>query len=199
MKGCVQRQRTGVCRAPQKVVAGEFSWVKGIGGFDYQTVVISVVSRQVQPAGKPSLSSEIESAGSSDVGIEKISKAAGHDGKRQVAEVVGGGAERKSNNVIEAAREVFGGQADTVAKQFLVEARGPSLAGFRFQRRVTEVAEVVAEDLVEAGLLDAFGVEDAEQSVTADALAVKKNERCSGAWNDARAEIGVGFGAASEV
>ena len=186
-------------RRRRKAVSRELRWVKGISRFDHQTVIVGVVSGEVQPAREPCLSGEIEPAGSSDVGIEKISKATGRDWKSKVAEVVGGGAERKSDNVVEAAGKVFGCQADMVVEQFLFDACGPSLAGFRFQRRVAKVAKVVAEDLVEARLFDALAVENAEHRVAAHALPIKKNERGSGAGNDARAEIGVGFGAASEI
>src|SRR2546430_16906383 len=75
-----------------------------------------------------------------------------------------------------------------IVQKFLVDASSPSLAFFRFQRRITEVAEVVAIDLVEAWLLDALTVEDPVQRVAPKSLSVTQDQGCSGPWNNARSE-----------
>src|SRR5258708_37782024 len=61
------------------------------------------------------------------------------------------------------------------------------------------MAEIVAEDLVEARLLDPLDVENAIQGVSPNSIAVAQDQRCSGARNNARAEIDVGFGAAAGI
>ena len=109
--------------------------------------------------------------------------------------------EFKTDDVVKAAGEVFGSQADMVAEQFLFDADGPSLCWLRVSE--TDCREsrqrLVAVDLVEAWLLDALAVENPEEGIAAHAFAVQKNQRGSRAGNDAGAKIGVGFGAASEI
>ena len=53
--------------------------------------------------------------------------------------------------------------------------------------------------MVEAWLLDALTVEDPVQRVAPKSLSVTQDQGCSGPWNNARAKIGIGFGAPAEI
>ena len=156
---------------------------KAIGRFEHQAVVVRVISREIQPAGESCCAGEIEPVCASEVGVEVVAKI--RTGARESeAAAIGVGvrvagivrAEFKADDVVKAAGEIFGGEADAIAEEFLIEADGPGFAGFGFQRRIAEVAEVVAVDLVEARLLDAFGVEGAEESIAAECLC-RRGER----------------------
>src|SRR6267143_779895 len=194
----MQCERTGVRRPPQKAVPRNFRWVKGIRRLNHRTVVVGVIPRQIQPARKPGFSGEIDSSRAGTVGIEIISKERGCARNGDIAGCEGR-AEGKTDDVVEVAGKVFGGQADAIVEQLLLDAGGPGLAGLGFQRWVAEVAEVVAVNLVETRLLDALPVENAIQRVAPKSLAVAQDQGCSNARNDARAEIGVGFGTPAEI
>ena len=71
-------------------------------------------------------------------------------------------AKSEADDVVEAAGEIFGGDVGAIVGEFLLDADGPGLAGFGLEIRIAEVAELVIEDLIEARLLDALTVENAE-------------------------------------
>src|SRR6266853_1085359 len=95
--------------------------------------------------------------------------------------------------------DVCAASSGAVGEELLFDAGGPSFAGFRLQRRVAEVAEIVAKDLVEARLLDALAVENAVEGIAPNSLAITQSQGCSGARNNPRSEIGVGFGATPKI
>ncbi len=138
---------------------------------------------------RTSLDGDVCAASSGAVGVEEETKA-GRSARNGDAATVcrrcDGSAERKTNDVIEAAGEVFGGETDPVGEELLFDAGGPSLAGFRLQRRVAEVAEIVAKDLVEARLLDALAVENAVEGIAPNSLAITQSQGCSGARHNPR-------------
>src|SRR5258708_14347110 len=196
--GGVQSERAGIDGTPGQVVSGKLRKIESVGGGEDAAVVIGVVSRQIQPAPKSGFPCEVDSSGASEVGVEKISEVRRRAWKFEVAVVVEECAELKADDVVEAAGKIFRGQTESVGEEFLLDAGGPRFAGFRFERWIAEIAEIVAEDLVEARLLDSLAVENAIQRIAPKSLAVAQNKGCSCARSNARAEIGIGFGAAAE-
>src|SRR5690242_5399782 len=138
------------------MVAGKLGRIESVRRLQDARIVERVVSGQVQPARQACLTGKVDSAGAGEVRIEEKAEARRSAGDSDAASVCGGGngsAKRKADDVVETARKIFAGEAEAIRKKPLLDAGCPRLAGLRFERRIAEVAKVVAVDLVEPRLL----------------------------------------------
>ena len=164
---------------------------EGIGRLEDARVIVRVVAPNREPAEGTRFQREVDAAGASKIGVEKIARAewaARSDGARS-----------KTDHIAKAIREVIGGKTQLVGIEELLEADIIRAATLGAQRGVARIAGIGGKRLLETRFLDALAIGGAQASVSPKAFAVAQRQDSSGTRHDSRAETTIGFGAHAGV
>src|SRR5712692_3178376 len=186
-------------RPADQVIAGDFRGVERVGRDENAAVVIRVVPREHEPASRAGFHGNICSSCASEIGVEEVAPERGAAGRLRNRAWAERRARGETNDVVEAAGKIVGGDFDAIAGKFLLDAGVPGLAGFGLERGIAREARAEAGVLVEAGLNDAFAVKEAITRVAPESAAVAQSQGSADAGHDAGAEGAIGFGARAEI
>src|SRR6267154_210937 len=166
---------------------------------DDQTIDVGIVAHYHQPMKGTDFRGDVCSPSAGAIGVKEISKTGRRVGEADPACVGSRRAEGEADDIVEAIREVLPGNFDLLVGQLLLDAGAPIFTGFGLERGIPEIAKLVVIKLVETRLLDALSVEDAITCISPKSFSVAQGDGRTDTRDDTRAEIGVGFGACTEI
>ncbi len=190
LKAGAQPEVAGVHGTAKKMIAGLLDGRGGDDGLEHAGVIVGIVTFQHEPVIEVGFAGPIHAAGARKIGVEvEHFMAAEADGVRR--------ADRLVDQIAKLAGEVAGGNAETIPTDKLVDTDVERAAAFRAKRGIAGVAWIGCEGFENGGFLDALAVGNSGAGVSPEILGTAKSVNSSHARYNARAEIGVGFGASS--